>query len=148
MRAKTVTRTLLILLLIVVFSPFANAAPKKRIDFLLYFFDMNEMAFAYHRHCLSRSDNINETFLRTLELVADELFAEAKKNEPKTDPEYIKTKILERRYNLQYRLDNANIKEGCYSQASIAAKKHYQEFNNYKKSEIRKFIDEQTQEPK
>ena len=105
---------------------------------------MNESAFAYHRHCLSRTDGINETFLRTLEFVADELFAEAKKNEPKANPEYIKTKILERRYNIQYRLDHANMKEGCYSQASITAKEHYQEFSNYNTSQIRKFIDEQT----
>ena len=141
---RTITRTLLTLLLIVAFCPLAYAAPQKRIDFLLYFFDMNESAFAYHRHCLSRTEDINETFLRTLEFVADELFAEAKKEEPKTNPEYIKTKILERRYNIQYRLDHANMKEGCYSEASEIAKEHYQEFSNHNKSEIRKFIDERT----
>lgn len=141
---RTITRALLTLLLIVAFCPFAHAVPQKRIDFLLYFFDMNESAFAYHRHCLSRTEDINETFLRTLEFVADELFAEAKKNEPKIDPEYIKTKILERRYNIQYRLDHANINEGCYSKASITAKEHYQEFSHYKLPAIHKFIEERT----
>lgn len=134
-------------MVLVLYPATSNAAPPKKIDFLLRFYDMNEAAFAYHRHCLSKSDAINGTFLRTLEFVADELFAEAKKNKPKTDPEYIKTKILERRYNIQYRLDHANMNEGCYSQASLTAKEHYQEFSNYKKSEIRKFINEQTQGP-
>ena len=90
MREKTLIRALLIFFLIVASSPLANAAPKKRIDLLLYFFDMNEAAFAYHRHCLSTKKNLNEIF---------------------------------------------------------TAKEHYQEFSNYKKSEIRKFIDERTQEP-
>jgi len=138
-----IMRTLLTLLLIVTFCPFVHAAPQKRTDFLLYFFDMNESAFAYHRHCLSQAEGINETFLRTLEFVADELFAEVKKSEPKIDPEYIKTKILERRYNIQYRLDHINIKEGCYSKAAMIAREQYQEFSNHKKSEILKFIDEQ-----
>ncbi|MAI62918.1 MAG: hypothetical protein CBB87_10640 [Micavibrio sp. TMED27] len=133
------------LIAIVVFQPtIANAAPQKRIEFLLYFFDINESAFAYHRHCLSQTEELNTTFLQTLEFVADELFDEAKKNEPKTKPEYIKTKILERRYNIQYRLDHANMKDGCYSQASLKAKEHYQEFSNYNTSQIRKFIDERT----
>lgn len=122
----------------------ANAAPQKRIEFLLYFFDMNESAFAYHRHCLNRTEKINTTFLKTLEFVADELFETARENTPRENPEHIKTKILERRYNIQYRLDHANIKEGCYTQASLMAKEHYQEFSNYDISEIRKFIDEQT----
>lgn len=122
----------------------AGADPQKRIDFLQYFFDMNESAFAYHRHCLSQTEELNSTFLRTLEFVVDELFDEAKRDDPDIDPEYIKTKILERRYNIQYRLDHANIKEGCYSQASMTAKEHYQEFSNYNTSQIRKFIDEKT----
>lgn len=111
---KKIMRMALSILLMAAFCPLAHAAPQKRMDFLLYFFDMNEAAFAYHRHCLSRSGGINETFLRTLEFVADELFTEAKKEDPKTNPEYIKTKILERRYNIQYKLDHANMKEGCY----------------------------------
>lgn len=138
-------RLLLIFILSLSFCPVAKAEPRKKIDVLMSYFDMNEAAFAYHRHCLSRSGNINETFLRTLEFVADELFAEAVKNMPGTDPEYIKTKILERRYNLQYRLDQANIKEGCNSHPSIIAKQHYQELSNVKKSDVRKFIDEQTE---
>lgn len=125
----------------------ANAAPQKKIDFLLYFFDMNEAAFAYHRHCLSQTDTINARFLRTLEFVADELLIESEKNSPRADPEYIRNKILERRYNIQYRTDHAHMNEGCSSKSSIKAKEHYQEFSNYKEPAIRKFIDERTQEP-
>ena len=145
LQKRVFIRILLILIAIVVLQPtIASATPQKRIEFLLYFFDMNESAFAYHRHCLSQTEELNSTFLRTLEFVADELFAEAKNNDPKMNPEYIKTKILERRYSIQYRLDHANINDGCYSQASITAKEHYQEFSNYNISEIRKFIDEKT----
>lgn len=68
----------------------ANAGNSKRFEFLLRFLDLNRAAFAYHRHCLSRTENINETFLRTLEFVADELFAEAKRDDPRMEAEYIK----------------------------------------------------------
>lgn len=105
---------------------------------------MNEAAFAYHRHCLRTSEEINTTFLKTLEFVADELFAQAKKDDPGISPEYIKTKLLERRYNLQYRLDHENMKEGCHTPATDMAKAHYEEFSRYNKKEIRNFIDKHT----
>ncbi len=138
-----VIRILLALLLIAAFCPVAAAAPNKKIDFLLRFYDLNEAAFAYHRHCLS-SEVIDAKFLSALEFVADELFSELQKNEPDLKPEYLKNRILERRYDIQYALDRANIKDGCYSAASMGAKQHYQEFSHYKQSEIRQFIDEET----
>ena len=145
LQKRVFIRILLALIMVLVFYPATtNAAPPTKFDFLMRFYDMNEASFAYHRHCLSQAEAINPTFLKTLEFVADELFAESKKDNPKMKPEYIKTKILERRYNIQYRLDHANMKEGCYSQASLTAKEHYQEFSNYKISDIRKFIDEKT----
>ena len=97
-------------MLIMMFCSVAHASQNKKYDFLLRFFDFNEAAFAYHRHCLSVSDAINPKFLRTLELVADALFDEMQKEHPRMKPEYIKAKILERRYNIQYKLDHANIK--------------------------------------
>lgn len=118
----------------------AHAKSSNRLEFLLRFYDLNEAAFAYHRHCLSTTEGLNHTFLRTLEFVTDELFVEAQKNDPAVNPDYIKAKILERRYNEQYRLDHAHIKEGCNSQASIIAKQHYQEFSKYNETEIRKLI--------
>ena len=141
---RIIIRILWALLLTVALCPIAVAAPSTKFNFLMRFYDMNEAAFAYHRHCLSETEAINPIFLKTLEFVANELIAESIKDTPKMRPEYIKTKILERRYSIQYSLDRANIKEGCYSQASLTAKEHYQEFSNYKNSEIRKFIDEQT----
>ena len=108
------------------------------------FYDLNETAFAYHRHCLSSQGVINERFLKTLEVVADELFFEAQKNDPAMSPEHIKTKILERRYKIQYKLDHVNMNEGCYSQDSLLAKEHYEEFSNYQKPAILKFIDDNT----
>lgn len=122
----------------------ASAAPNRKVDFLLHFFDMNEMAFAYHRHCLSPEQGINEVFLTTLNYVANELFAEAQRDQPNTDPKYIQTKILERRYNLQYRLDNQSIKNGCNTAQTEMAKAHYEEFSHYSVREVQKFIDENT----
>ena len=115
-----------------------------KFDFLIRFYDLNEGAFAYHRHCLSTTGAINPVFLKTLEFVADELFAESIKDNPTMNPDHIKAKILERRYKIQYGLDRANINEGCYSQASLRAKKHYHEFGQYDQLAIRKFIDEKT----
>lgn len=79
-----------------------------------------------------------------MEYVADELFAEAIRDNPGIKPEQIKAKILERRYNLQYRFDNANMKEGCASQDSELARAHYTEFSRFNQAEISHFIDVQT----
>lgn len=130
------------------FSPVANAAPNKKFDFLIRFFDLNEAAFAYQRHCLGRSEEIDQTFLKAMEFVADELFSEGIKNSPNVKPEYIKAKILERRYNIQYQLDNANIKEGCMSANSQLAQSHYKEFSRFNTAQVKQFIDEQTQDQK
>ena len=136
-------RLLLILLLILTYCPIAKADPSKKFDFLISFFDMNEAAFAYHRHCLnSEQGGINENFLRTLEFVADELFAEAVKNAPQTDTEYIKSKILKRRYNIQYNLDHAHMKEGCNSSNIDMAREHYKKFSQFNIMEVKKYIDE------
>jgi hypothetical protein len=71
-------------------------------------------------------------------------FTEAIRDNPGIKPEQIKAKILERRYNLQYRLDNANMKEGCSSKDSQLAKTHYVEFSRFDNGEIIRFIDEKT----
>lgn len=141
---KSCISILLAVLFIGVLAPVAHAKSSKKLEFLLRFYDLNEAAFAYHRHCLSTTEGLNHTFLRTLEFVTDELFSEAKKNDPEVNPDYIKAKILERRYNEQYRLDHAHIKEGCSSQAAIIARQHYQEFSKHNESAIRKLVDEQT----
>lgn len=142
---KNIIRVALSILLMVIFCPSANAGSSQKFEFLLRFFDLNEAAFAYHRHCVStKQETINQTFLKTLEYVADELFAEAKKDEPRMDPEYIKTKILERRSNLQYRLDLENMKNGCRTPETEMAKAHYEEFSRYNRREISRFIDKKT----
>ncbi|NCT40570.1 MAG: hypothetical protein GW778_02775 [Alphaproteobacteria bacterium] len=77
-----------------------------------------------------------------MEYVADAFLDESVKDNPSMQPQYIQNQILQRRYEIQYRLDNANINEGCYSKASLAAKTHYQEFSRYSLSDIRAFIDQ------
>lgn len=108
------------------------------------FYDMNEGAFAYHRHCLGSTGAINPTFLKMFEFVADEFLTESIKDNPNMKPEKIQSKILERRYKIQYGLDRANMRDGCSSMASMRSKDHYQNFSNYTLSEIRAFIDEST----
>ena len=131
-------------LALVCFPVTALAAPEKKLDFLVRFFDLNERAFAYHRHCLSQKEVINPDFLRTLELVADGLLAESKIDSPNLKLEYIRARILERRYHIQYRLDRANMSDRCYSEEALKSKAHYLEFSRYNKPEIRKFIDKET----
>lgn len=130
--------------MIVAFGGVASANPGKKIEFLLRFYDLNEAAFAYHRHCLSQEEGLNAVFLNNLEFVADELFAEIQKSDVRLKPDYIKTKILQRRYNIQYKLDRAHMVEGCYSPAIKTAKEHYIEFSRFGRSEVSKFIDEKT----
>lgn len=146
LQKRVIIRISLVLLMVLVFCPVTvNAAPRSKVYFLLRFFDMNEEGFAYHRHCVSTTEAINAKFLKTLEVVANELFAESKKENPKTSPKHIKNQILSRRDKIQYNLDLANMKDGCYSQASLRAKEHYQEFSHYNKAAILKFINEKTQ---
>jgi hypothetical protein len=139
---------LTLILLITAFCPVTGVAstsiPNKKFAFLLHFFDQNEAAFAYHRHCLSQGTPLDETFLITLRFVADELFAETIKNSPKVSKEYLMNKILERRHAIQYNLDNTNIDQGCNTTATAEAKAHYEEFSRYSKKDITLFIDEQT----
>jgi len=141
---RIIVRILLTAFLIIAFCPIANATDNRKFDFLLYFFDMNEAAFAYHRHCLYPSVEINQKFLNTLEFVADELFAAGIKNDPKMNSDYIKSRILERRYNIQYGLDQANMQNGCNTPETDVAKAHYEEFSRYHRKEIIKFIAQQT----
>ncbi len=125
------------------FCPDGNAYSSRKFDFLLNFFDLNEAAFAYHRHCLAPAEKISPAFLKTLEIVADELFAQAIEDDPRISPKYIKTKILERRYNLQYSFDYNHMQEGCLPASIAEAKKHYQQLSSYNKTEVHNFIDEQ-----
>lgn len=131
-------------MVLALFPTTTHAAPETKFSFLMRFYDLNEEAFAYHRHCLSKKGAINSTFLSTLEFVADELFAVSIEYNPKMEPDHIKAKILERRYKIQYGLDRANMNEGCYSKPSLRAKEHYKEFSNYDEVAIRKFIDDNT----
>lgn len=107
-------------------------------------FDLNEAAFAYHRHCLSTSQNISPQFMEVLDFVANELFAEARNESPGLDPRYIRSKILERRYRIQYKLDSDHIKEGCHSAATDMAQSHYEAFSNYSRQDIEGFIERET----
>ena len=138
-------RLLLILILTLAFCPIAQAEPKEKSNFLVNFFDINEAAFAYHRHCLnSENSGINVNFIRTSELVADALFADAVRKAPQADAQHIKAKILERRYNIQYKLDHVHMKEGCHSSSVKAARDHYEKFSKLNINEVKKYIEEQT----
>ena len=88
----------------------------------------------------------NKQLMSTFDFVADEFPDEAIKTTPHMAPEDIVQKILGRRFNIQYNLDHTNMKEMCNTQATEMAKAHYEKFNLYKRSEIRKFIKEQTKE--
>lgn len=126
--------------MILAFSQVASASPNRKLDFLLHFFDLNEAAFAYQRQCQAESEGINETFLRNLEFVADELFAAAVQKDPQISPDQIKERILERRSTLQYKLDHFYMSNDCSSAGAKTAQAHYEEFSRFNKSEVSKFI--------
>ena len=142
---RHIIRILLVLLLIAASSSIANAAPVPKFEFLLRFFDLNEAASAYQRHCGNPGSKVDKTFLDTMKFITDELSAQDIKENPGLETKFIQSKILERRDNLQYRLDSANIKEGCGSKDSAMAKAHYEEFSRFDREQINQFIDAQTQ---
>ncbi|MGB4107028.1 MAG: hypothetical protein WBK55_04460 [Alphaproteobacteria bacterium] len=133
------------LVLIAAFTgPVAAALPDKKMNFLIRFFDMNEAAFAYHRHCVGPKPVIDRSFVKTMKLVADELLAKAIVDNPQAKPEEIKSTIMERRYDLQYKLDTASMQDGCNSRDALIAKAHYEEFSRFDVNQINLFIEEQT----
>ncbi len=125
-------------------NPAQKEVNTPRLDFLFRFFDYNEAAFAYKRHCLPTSEPINKKFQSTMDFVANELLREGERDNPNFKPEYVKNIIMERRNRLQYDLDTMSMKEGCASESAQTARAHYEEFSKYDLPEIRKFIDEQT----
>lgn len=144
-KVASIRIVLMIIGLMLAFTPTAHAEHSKRFDFLLRFYDFNEASYAYYRHCLSSSESINPNFLKTVDLVANELLAEAGREDPRRNPEDIKKLILERRYSLQFKLDTVNVEKGCATRETQVAKNHYQEFSRYKPSEIHKFINEKSE---
>lgn len=137
-------RIVLTILMAFALAPIAHASDSPRLKFLLMFFEMNEAAFAYHRHCLSTGGAIDETFLKSRDLVFQELLQEALADNPTMSPNYVRAKTMERQYNLQYRLDWANKNDGCYSKNAFIAKEHYQKLSNLEQAEILQYIDQQT----
>ena len=130
--------------LFMLFIPQVNAASTQRVQYLLHLFDMNEAAFAYHRHCVGPNEKINSKFLRGLEFVADELYEAVQEDEPEMSTEFIKSRIMERRYSIQYSFDRAHIQGGCGSREYAKAKPHYEDFSTFSVSEIRKIVRRET----
>ncbi len=131
-------------LCVVSLGGYAQAATsKQRLNLLYQFFELNEAGYAYHRHCLSSSEGINDTFSETRDFVVKELIAEAVNQQLHANKESAGRKMLELQYELQYKLDRANMADGCYSKNSMVAREHYQEFSHMDKAEILMFIDQQ-----
>ncbi len=140
-----ITRILCTLILSIMFCfPIRaeNKKPPEKLSFLVGFFDLNERAFAYHKHCLP-DIAINQTFLKTLEIVADELFSETLKDDPGFKPNYVKKNILRRRYEIQSELNKNYDQNGCFTEEAAEAKRHYEEYSKYTEDQIRELIQEQ-----
>jgi len=67
--------------------------------------DLNERAFAYHKHCLNDTEPMNEVFLENFEQVANMLLDESMNMFRQQRPEDIVRQILERRASMQNALD-------------------------------------------
>lgn len=137
------------ILFVAAFSSIACADSKRKFDFLLRFYDLNDAAFAYQRHCLSDDGAVSQAFLRTFEFVAEELLAEAKKVNPRLDPISIKDRMQKRQESILYELDFTYMKQGCGTQAAKTASAHYERFSGLSREDVARFIDANTgAEPK
>jgi len=149
LKKRVSIKILLALLAMMVFCPTTAYAviPLSRIQFLLHFFDLNEAAYADHRHCVSETEAINDRFMKTVDFITDELLIEVQKEDPRRNEEFLRSRILERRYDLQYKLDLAHMNEGCSSPSSKQAQVHYNDFSRYSSSDVRQIIKERTIQP-
>jgi len=120
------------------------ASSNKKLDFLTWFFDLNEEAFAYHRHCLGSFRSIDPMFLKTLDVVANELFIEIVKQNPDTSRDFLKSMMLKRRATIQSQLDFVSHQQGCSTREVNQARVHYNEFSQYTEKEILNFIAQRT----
>ncbi len=108
--------------------PQKKTAGLKTLNSMLELNDMNERAFAYHYHCLSKSEPMNEQFLKNFEVATNELFDECLKNQG-MKPEYIVSTITKRREHIQQKLGVYYKTNGCDSPEAMAAKDHYRAFS-------------------
>jgi len=109
-----------------------------QLDALLQLNDLNERAFEYHQHCLSKTAPMNEVFLENFELISNLLFDEALDMWGAT-PEYVVSQILKRREQIQHTLDKIYMTEGCQSSEAKTAQEHYRTFSQLDKEQVKKF---------
>ncbi len=121
-------------------SQTATAQSGKKFIFLLDLFDHNEAALAYHRHCLSSLESVDQSFMRTLAFVENALLEQGIKDNPSISSQDIRDQIMERRYNIQYSLDHAHSKDGCGAAHVVLAQKHYEMFSRYDHADIAAYI--------
>lgn len=76
-----------------------------------------------------------------MKLVADNLLAEGMRDNPRTSPQEIKSKILERRDTMQLKLDTTGMKEGCYSKNLETASAHYRQLSSFSEADVNRFIE-------
>ena len=101
---------------------------------LMYLNDLNERGFAYHQHCLRKTETMNEQYLENFEIAANLLFDETL-NTTGLAPQYIVDKIVKRRKHIQHVLNNHYLTKGCQSEEARIARDHYRAFSQYSKNE-------------
>ena len=106
------------------YSHSVNEMDYARLEKLLEFNDLNERAFAYHQHCISKSEQMNPMFSENFEQGAN-LLLNTSIEVKGWKPEYAIAQILERREGAQNFLDVHYQENGCYSPEAFTAKKHY-----------------------
>jgi hypothetical protein len=123
----------------------ADAAQKEdRFHFLARFFDLNETAFAYHRHCISKDRLPDPVFMENLDYVANALMQEMVSEFPDKKPAQHRANIMGRRYMIQQRLDGFYYENKCDSDHALTSAAHYEQFRAIDSVAVQKFILEKT----
>jgi len=110
---------------------------KENFNVLMKLNDLNERAFAYHKHCLKNTEPMNEVFLANFEQAANMLFDESMNMFRQRRPEDIVRKILERRNSMQNTLDKIYRADGCQSSEAKTAQEHYSTFSQLGKEKVK-----------
>lgn len=115
-------------------------AKESRFESIVKLYDMNEMALAYHRHCVTRNALPTPKFMNNTKVITAALSGELRKQFPDKTQEEIDQEIFRRSDAIQKRMDRHFLKIGCQSEGLQKARKHYSIFGRMDEETVTSFI--------
>lgn len=113
--------------------------PYAKLDRLAQLNDLNERAYAYHQHCLQKTEPINQKFMENFAFSAN-MLTNALMEIYNWNDEFAINQILQRRRNTQNTLTQHYNTKGCQSNEGQLAQQHYISFSNINQTEIRRHL--------